>query len=845
MKAFLSHSSRDKPFVRQVAERLGKIQCEYDEYSFPYILNVKALRQALQRSELFVLFLSDHAITSTFVSEEERAALEALGRGTLKRVMIFAIDQNTYKALPEWMREINVVHRLQSPNACARRIQAAMVAVAAESQQPSEIYLGREEEEKALRQALSAPPGKAPVALHSVGYYGVGRRTFLRNSITKLFPKIDGFPEISCSQYDGVEELYRTLYALDRVASLEQTAKEFEEFATLDKDEQLSLVSDMIAEICAAGDLLLVIDEGGVYDELGDYQDYWTNVIHKLSFLPQPALGFIQTRMMSLAKRTQFPSAFYQSIKPLSDENIGQLLSFSFKQRQVDFTEDDIEQITQLLDGHPFNVKFVTQFAADYGVESLLADPSELIEWKRRRAEDFLRKIQFTETEIDIIATLLEYRNLASEMMVAVSSKDTVEIVRALRRLEELCCVERREGYFHIAAPLRDALRRDKRFATTSEWKKALNTSICEAIKNYQNDDNLPVFIIESATIAAAKGGDAPSLVVNMILPSHLLRIARDYYDNGKHRLCMEFCKRAYDMKYRLTLDAQVEVLRLWALSSIRTSDTKMYHETVEKLTQCTGRVAKRVALFIEGFFYRSHNKLEEAEEKYLDAWKLDNRNLSINRELASLYCKQGRYNEAEGHARAVYQIAPTNPFVIDILTETLLGKLHQSLPVDRKELNKLLEELKIYGDAPGSSFFLIRDAQRRLREGDPRGALPIINKAVERTPGLLSPYFIRAEIYLAMNAIPEAEEDTDRIGNMLTEAGGFLENEEVQLQELQIKIMIEKRLFKVAKEKIERSAILPRKVEKRLLTNLARAVAFDPSYADQRLREWSRSFKT
>jgi hypothetical protein len=155
MKAFLSHSSKDKYFVRQVAEALGNIQVEYDEATFEHTLNVQAIWRALNRSDLYVMFLSANSIGSSFVSEEQRVALEARGKGTLKRVLIFSLDGTSYKALPEWLRQINVVHQLSSAKACARRIQSTLVAIDAEEYRESGIYVGREEEDKALRRALS------------------------------------------------------------------------------------------------------------------------------------------------------------------------------------------------------------------------------------------------------------------------------------------------------------------------------------------------------------------------------------------------------------------------------------------------------------------------------------------------------------------------------------------------------------------------------------------------------------------------------------------------------------------------------------------------------------------
>jgi hypothetical protein len=542
-------------------------------------------------------------------------------------------------------------------------------------------------------------------------------RHYVGRFLTKLFPRFDVHVEITLSPYDGIEEFYRSLYALHKVASLEQIGHDFEHFSKLKPDKQISEVVQIIKEMVANGEFVTVIDEGSVYDDAGQYQPYLAEVIGRFATSPGPVLGFIQTRMMPLYLRSNLKSAFHTYLHPLSDEQTLELLSFSLKQADIIFSAAQLESISQHLDGHPFNVRFATQYIKNYGIASLIGDPSELIEWKRRRAEDFLSRIEFEDIDVDILAILNEYRYVASDMLMSIVTGDPVAIIRHLRGLEELCCVERREQYFHIAAPLRDAIRRDKRFEKPDAWKQKVGASICEALKDYKNEDHVSVAIIESATIAAAAGASAPPFLSNLILPSHLLRIARDYYDLRKSGVCIEFCKRAFDMKSRLTVDGQIEVLRLWGLSAIRIDDKQSYQMVLGELANYGSNIAKRNTYFLEGFYLRRHDRLDDAEEKFLSAWRLSKDNQSINHQLASLYCKQRRYNDAEAYARAAYRTAPTNPFNIDILAETLLGKMQFGLSVDVREVNRVLGELRIYGDAPGSSFYLIRDAQRRARD--------------------------------------------------------------------------------------------------------------------------------
>lgn len=843
MKAFLSYSSKDAHFVRQVADELGVVQCEFDERTFDFTLNTQAIRQALARSDIFVAFLSENSITSSFVTEEQRAALEARARGSIGRILIFCLDETSYKALPDWLQEINVVRTLSSPKTCARRIQSALISLAAESPDKSLFYIGRDEEEKALRSALSKPPGQAPVAIHSVGHYGIGRRTFLKRTMSKLFPRLDLHVEVTLSAYEGIEEFYRYIYSLHKVSSLKDSIRDFDAFGKLEIDAQVQIIAEYIEEMAECGEFIIIVDEGAVYDDPGDYVPFIEKLIRHFAAFRHPILGFAQSRMMPFSKRNNFSLAHHTYIKPLSETDIIEYLSFSLKQAELDYTVQQIAEIAEHIDGHPFNVRFAINFIKSYGIESLIADPSELIEWKRRRAEDFLSKIDFTDQEIEVLSILNEYRFIAIEMLSSLSGTDAVATARILRELEDWCCIERREGYVHISSPIREAVRRDSRFDRNDAWRKKLGNAMCNAASEYQGDDHIPIAIIQSATLAAARGHDAPAFLSSLILPSHLLRIARDYYDRDKRKLCMEFCKRAYEMKSRLPTDACVEVLRLWGLSAVRSGDKEAYENVLAELKKYPTTIARRNGLFLEGLILRNRHRFDDAEEKFVEAWKISKYNPSINRELASLYCKQGRFGDAEIHARSIYEVAPTNPFIIDILAETLLGKRQIGLPIDQQELNRILGELKIYGDAPGSSFWLTREAQRLSRDRSYKDALAVINRAIERTPTLLAAHFIRAEIDLSLKDIGAAKDDLKNINRLLTEAAGFSEGDEARCHELEAGILIEEKNYKAAKARIETSNFLSNSMRRRMLRQLSRTIGFDPKGADPSLQAWAKSF--
>jgi hypothetical protein len=125
-------------------------------------------------------------------------------------------------------------------------------------------------------------------------------------------------------------------------------------------------------------------------------------------------------------------------------------------------------------------------------------------------------------------------------------------------------------------------------------------------------------------------------------------------------------------------------------------------------------------------------------------------------------------------------------------LAETLLGKQQFNLPIDRAELDRIQAELKTYGDAPGLSFFPVRDGQAKARERKLPAALASLGKAIERTPTLLAPYFIRADVLLQSGGPAGVQRDRDKINQLLTDAGGFSEGDEARAAELEVRILIE-----------------------------------------------------
>jgi hypothetical protein len=128
--------------------------------------------------------------------------------------------------------------------------------------------------------------------------------------------------------------------------------------------------------------------------------------------MPRRQHGIIGTRLRQRAVnlREELPESYHTFLSPLDNEKVTQFLSFGLRGEGVDFSARQLSELEELVDGVPLNVKFAVQAVRSYGLAQFLADPSVLLELKRRRGEDFLSRIEFQKLEGEIISLLLEFR---------------------------------------------------------------------------------------------------------------------------------------------------------------------------------------------------------------------------------------------------------------------------------------------------------------------------------------------------------------------------------------------------------------------------------------------------
>ncbi|WP_162826893.1 toll/interleukin-1 receptor domain-containing protein [Pseudolabrys taiwanensis] len=773
MKAFLSHSSRDKATVEQVAAQLGAANVELDSETFDRgLLNVTAIQDALRRSSLFILFLSKDALASGVVRYEALLAQELFARGIVERFLVICLDENSFSSADDNWKTFNFVRKATSPQSIARLIQHQIILLQSKLSGAAQPFVGRLKELGETKEKLIDPKLTRLRGIYVSGFAGTGRRTFARRLFSDIYPSvISVFPEISIEELDGLEEIYRKLSEkLAPNSTLSAYRTRILAFATETEAGKEHLIVQLLERAIDTREAVLIIDHGGLLDRDGQFQSPVRQIIARLPPQRRPCVVFIAERMMPQARQRDTEGLIFCRLSSLSFDETKQLIGLMLRNSGITYTENDLAELANLSDGHPFNVAFLVEAVKHYGIKIILGDPSEITQWKRRRASDFLTKIAFSPEEQKIISALNHFNVLDFEILVQVSGGDSVKASNALAKLIDYHVVEIDTDTFSIALPLRIAVRRDKRFDLSGEPLRALLSAVGGILTAKAESDEIAAPMVEGAILARLQeGGEIPTLFSAFLLPSHLVWLARRRYDAKKFDESISLARSALNDSGRLSPAGRVEASRILCLASARLGQEANFQYGIDILkANANDSWARSNLNFLLGFMARMRGHLPEAETFMRKAYDDAPGNFSAAHGLASICLVRGNLSDAEKFARKAFEVAPDNAYVLDVLLRILFGDDPHTLKRNESEINYLLERLKAVGEEEGKSFYTTRRADYEFRTGNLSEACKLIDEAAHKTPGIFNVHELRAKIYLERGNKTIAAEEIQKMRDVV-----------------------------------------------------------------------------
>lgn len=461
MRAFLSHSSKDKKLVEAVFRSLGSYSSHIDSESFEEgKRSAEEIFRTLGGTDVFVLFGSRQSLVSNWVLHELNVAYDRYASGSIRRFLLFLIDDTTIEDLPAWLRSFHVF-RAQKAALIARRIRSHIIELRINSGEQVDVFIGRELLLKEVLSVLSLPPDESPSILAFAGWPGIGRRTLAKKILAEAYPYLPAVhPQVNIPTGASTEDFYRRILDVSRGLSLAEWRREQGAFEALSAEEKIELIVAKIVEISTEKEVLFVVDDRGMLASNGEYESWLSKIIAGIPKSIRPMMIFIQQRMTPYAKRRFYQNVYPTHVTSFSDENIRTMLGLLLKQHGVSYTSDQIDELMEYLGGHPINVRFAVGLAKQYGLLAVLRDKTDLVSFSLDRATDILLTLDFSLHAEFVCILLSDYQVLDLDsimVLLALSDEDTVT---CLKFLEEHAVVERTGKYYQIAPYLQEAISR-------------------------------------------------------------------------------------------------------------------------------------------------------------------------------------------------------------------------------------------------------------------------------------------------------------------------------------------------------------------------------------------------
>lgn len=372
-KIFLSHSSFDKPYVAYIAEFFGKDRCVYDEMCFEAgMKNLEEIMHYLQRTGIFVFFISEHSLESAWVKRElfELNLLNSKGEQP-SQIFPIVIDERIQYSdprIPKFMRkgfDSYNLRYIKSNRIACKKIQAQYLKQIFDlnPNQKSSYFLfyGRDQEIRSLKTGYdNGQPIKCIVAS---GIEGIGRKSY----VTRALHDMGLFPEyyipftISMNKDDQIEDI---IVKLSDLGFSDYTLTQVTKMSSV--DEKINVLASILEEIQNQHEHVLIYDHLSIIPFSREPKSWFMKALEKVR--PEITVSLLSTAELKYSYLRSHEEYFSVTIKELPYPEWNGLLRIYSKQINIPFEIDDRVYFKDILTGYPPQVIACADFAREYGI---------------------------------------------------------------------------------------------------------------------------------------------------------------------------------------------------------------------------------------------------------------------------------------------------------------------------------------------------------------------------------------------------------------------------------------------------------------------------------------------
>jgi hypothetical protein len=514
VRCFLSHSSKDKKsYVEIVAKRLGFHNCVYDDFTFEEGMQpLEEILKWLDKSDIFVIFLSESSLKSDWVKLEITEAHKALKAGDIRRIFPIIIDSNiTYQdeRIPQWMRDEYNLKYVSRPTVASRRIGQRLREIGWELhpriRDKNKIFVGRNQLISSFEERVDNFDKPKPLCVIASGIKEIGRKTLLRSCYIKsnLIDESYELPLISLNSQDSLEDFIYQLNDFGLSAKYDLT-----NFLHKSIEEKIQIAIKIVTDIQNVKEIISIEDNGCIVTVERKIADWFLRLLEGVKRAGK--LTFSIASSYRLLKHTVLheDSIYSIDVPELERAERNGLLKRYSEFEGLNLSRDDFAFFSGLLSGYPGQIFYAVDLIKNDGVNQTKRNSTLIGEFSSTKAQRLLERYENDLKKMDFLYLLSEFNFISYDFLFEIVEENEgyYRIIDDLLASAVCELLGANGEYIRLNDTVRDYVRRN-RFVLPEDYKIKLQEHLDGFLRTYTGEEK-----DASDFFYSLKKGEHPSL---------------------------------------------------------------------------------------------------------------------------------------------------------------------------------------------------------------------------------------------------------------------------------------------------------------------------------------------
>lgn len=761
-KVFLSHSSSDKEwYVDIVYKRLVKVLGEdsviIDNMAFQEgRKTIEEIYYQLERTDLFVIFLSNKALCSSWVQNELIKVENLVEKKKINQICPIIIDEHIKyddDRIPLWMKKAYNIQRICSQVKASNIIRQRMIEISYKKhpklKERNLLFVGRNEFLQKFEERIDDFEREMPIVIMASGLEGIGRKTFLRQSLFKSNIVKDTYPfsTIVLQSDESIEDCILKLYDLGLVTGLDISLKNI---VKLNMDEKINLFIQLIVELQKNKEIIFIVDNGCIVSYEGKVATWFVNAIQNSSI--KNKVTFLLACQFRYFRNDYNADYIYSIALPELDvkERNG-LLKRCLELEGIDLNIEQIKIVSGLLSGYPEQVFFAVMMIKEHGWDFFFNNSNDVANFNFQKAAIMLQDVRKDTELMDFLVLISSFDYISIGYILSVTSdiNKYTQYVELLYNRGICEYVGALQEYIRVNDTVKDYLQRSE-YRIVEKYQSKLKENVKGFINEIDEEDYDIPELLHSLKMSLVEGIEIDS---KYIIPSIYLKTMSDLYKEGKYKEVTKFADKALQSSSFID-DRIIFELRYLLCSALAKLKDPRFKDEVMSIEGADHD-------FLFGFYYRQIGKFDKALERINCSLEKRENFSKAKREKVQAYIGMQDYDSALELARINYINSKENPYHIQAYFTCVI----KTNGYEKKKdiLLELIRNMENIGNSMSKELTLRFRAQyAAFIENDYDQAIEYINQAIKMNKRIHYAELIKFDIAERFNDIDTMQEIVD-----------------------------------------------------------------------------------